>query len=235
MHQHALIDAWKRRCAIVAMVALGVIVPCARETGACVTCAVPSDALTPIHPKSLEIALATRAAIDAGDLPPTLNELRDKAEGRIPIGMQEVAAPALLKYWLGRLKFKEDETCVIHFLCVDTQERQGIAIGGGAFSVQETPSEKSDATVVTTRHVLRALSHPQIDIQRAKELGVLLVEGKLPASLAAAAAKAENSAMPTTSGEGAIAPAAEPHKKHLSEAVPSAGKTVEGEPEKEVE
>lgn len=154
-----------------------------REAVACGTCVLPGDVLAPIHPKSIDVALATRAAIEAGILPPTPAELRAKHPDRVMAGMQEATAPTLLKQWLERLKLQEENAPVVHFLLVDSRERQGVEIGNGTFTLQESPSEESTATVIMTRHALRALAQGQMDANQAFAIGILFIDGTLPSSL----------------------------------------------------
>lgn len=172
--------------AIVVIACVEPIVLCVREVSACVSCSLPSDVLSPSHPKSFEIALATRAAIEAGYLQPTAEEVRER-EGRTPIGLQQAASPVLLRQWLSRITFKPEDTRVIHFLLIDIKERHGVAVEKGSFRIQETPSAESGAMIVMTRHALHAIANSQLDFKRSVELGIVVVEGELPSTLLLAA------------------------------------------------
>jgi hypothetical protein len=138
------------------------------------------------HPKAIEIAVATRAAIEKGQL----NEkcLVPQAtifeSGGGMIALYKVPAPLLVKAWARQCSGpkKSQATWNVHFLFIDTEEACGLSVRGGAVVFEAKPSMHSDARIVTTRTAFGALLTGALSWPEARKRGLVLLEGDAPAA-----------------------------------------------------
>jgi hypothetical protein len=133
------------------------------------------------HPRAIEIAVATRAAIDKG-LPDDRRLIPSHpvlggADGLI--ALHKVPAPLLVKCWAAKLPAggKNDRPLSVHFLFIDTEQSCGLSVRGGAVLFESKSSPHSDARVVTTRATFYALLRGELNAKEAQRLGLLCVEG----------------------------------------------------------
>jgi hypothetical protein len=134
------------------------------------------------HPRSVEIALATRAAIEKGlllDETALISARTMFGEGNGLIALKKVCARRLVEAWTERCHFADSaEAVTVHFLFIASREACGIEIRRGAVLFQATPSERRDMRVITTKETMGALLAGRLSWSRARELGLLVVDGK---------------------------------------------------------
>ena len=133
------------------------------------------------HPRAIEVAVATRAAIEKGLLSDRQLIRSDTlpAGGHGFVALDKVPAAVLVQAWaakLGRLELG-DSPLSVHFLFIDTEQSCGLSVRGGAVLFEGKPSFHSDARVVTTRAAFHALLDGALSLAEARRLGLLLVEG----------------------------------------------------------
>ena len=133
------------------------------------------------HPRAIEIAVATRAAIEAGVIPERKAIPRDTLlEGGIGfVDLHKVPAPRLVQAWAARLgrSTSNNGSLAVHFLFIDTEQSCGLIMRGGAVVFDSNPSFHVDARIVTTRTAFQALVSGGLDAANAERLGLLIVEG----------------------------------------------------------
>src|SRR5262249_48726579 len=122
---------------------------------ACDVCiALRGDALALPHPRAIEVAVATRAALDKGLLRP--------APASAPVGgwnrRDDASGAALAKAWAEKLSAAplRPETFSLHVVLVDTSEAFVIHVRGGR-AVVEPGGVGAEAAAATTSITLRAL------------------------------------------------------------------------------
>jgi hypothetical protein len=149
---------------------------------ACTTCSrLIGNSLALPHPKAIEIAVATRAAIEKGLLsdrsfiPRAM--LPEGGEG--VVALRKVSGPRLVEAWAAQLERSnpEIERLAVHFLFIDTEQSCGLMIRGEAIVFDRQPLFHADARVVTTRATFHALVDGALGVYEAQRLGLLLVEG----------------------------------------------------------
>lgn len=133
------------------------------------------------HPKAIEVAVATRAAIEKG-LITERKLIRDDtlAQGSSGfVALDKVPAPKLVQAWAAKLRRMERDgpTLTVHFLFIDTEQTCELIVRGGTVIFESKPSSHSDARVVTTRAAFHALLDGSLSQAEARRLGLLLVEG----------------------------------------------------------
>ena len=162
------------------VVVLAAVVPApALACGFCLS--LTGDPLTLPHPKAIEIAVATRSAIEKGQL----NEKRLFPQetvfesGSGLIALSKVPAPLLVKAWAKKCGCprKGQAPWNVHFLFIDTDEACGLSLRGGAVVFEAKPSAHSDALVVTTRIAFAALLNGSLGLQEARQHGLVYLEG----------------------------------------------------------
>ncbi len=162
-----------------AVLALTAAVPApAPACGFCVS--LNGNPLVLPHPKAIEIAVSTRAAIEKGQL--RENCLIPQAtlfEGGGMIALHKVPATLLVKAWARKCSSsgKSQANRSVHFLFIDTEEACGLTVRGGAVMFEARPSTHSDARVVTTRTAFGALLMGTLNPREACQRGLLLLEG----------------------------------------------------------
>lgn len=147
---------------------------------ACGWCLNLSNSFTLGHPKSIEIALATRAAIEKGVLQPRhlVSTKLALGEGEGVIALKKIPASALARTWLATLKLRDSANPLsVHILLIDTRENCGIEIRRGIVLVQAKPSMHSDVKIAMTKETLLALATKKMELHTAKKLGLLVTEG----------------------------------------------------------
>lgn len=127
------------------------------------------------HPRAVEIALATRRAIEQRLLP---GQQMVRSNGSI-IDLQRVPVGSLIKDWTARLDVAKSESpWSIHVIFVDSGETCGVEFRGGGLLLQPRPSSHSDTRLITTRNTLHAILIDRMDLARAQQLGLLILEGE---------------------------------------------------------
>ncbi len=133
------------------------------------------------HPKAIEVAVATRAAIEKGLITERKLIRSDllPESGRGFVALDKVPAHKLVQAWaakLGRLE-RDCPPRVVHFLFIDTEQTCELIVRGGTVLFEAKPSSHSQARVVTTRAAFHALLDGALSQADARRLGLLLVEG----------------------------------------------------------
>lgn len=146
------------------------------EAFGCGVCTVTTDAFRVSHPKSLEIAMSTRRAIDRGILPPSPGEVRDRA-ARGLIAAQQFAARHLAEAWISKQTFEHTaDRVTVHVLFIDTHEVIAFDLNEGVATLQAEPAGEGNIVIVTTRLALRAVIDKHVDLSKARELSLIHVE-----------------------------------------------------------
>jgi hypothetical protein len=133
------------------------------------------------HPKAIEIALATRAAIESGQLKQKSlvpqETILEGGEGML--ALHKVPAPLLVKAWARKCSGLKtgQATWNVHFLFIDTEEACGLSVRGGAVVFEPKPSMHSDARVVTTRAAFGALLFGALSSAEARKHSLVVLEG----------------------------------------------------------
>jgi hypothetical protein len=147
----------------------------------CAVCMSLNNPLALPHPKAIEIAIATRAAVDKGLL---LGEQLIPAATVLPngtgfIALKRVPAGQLVKSWMAGLKpgGQRSDPLIVHFLFVDTEEACGVEFRSGVAQYQSKLSTHSDTRLVTTKIAFHAILTGKLTAAQAKELGLMCVEG----------------------------------------------------------
>jgi hypothetical protein len=167
------------------VLALTAVVPAvAPACGFCVS--LNGNPLALPHPKAIEIAVSTRAAIEKGQLKEKClvpQEAIFESGGGV-IALHKVPVPLLVKAWARKCSCpkKSKATWSVHFLFIDTEEACGLCVRGGAVVFEANPSTHSDARVVTTRTALGALLMGTLSLPDARKCGLLFLEGDLQAA-----------------------------------------------------
>jgi hypothetical protein len=154
-----------------------------RKGHACGFC-VNLKGFTLSHPRSIEIAVATRGAIEKGIL------VNDRAwistekvlgEGNSQIALRKVPASRLVEAWAKRHGFADRGGPVtVHFLFIASREACGIEIRKGVVHLQTKPSQRCDLRVVTTKQAMAAILEGRMSLSEARRWGLLVVEGDGP-------------------------------------------------------
>ena len=133
------------------------------------------------HPKAIEIAVATRAAIEKGHLNPKRlvpNEVLFEG-GWGTTALHKLPAPLLVKAWARKCNSppKSQATWTVHFLFIDTEEACALSVRGGAIVFEARPNVQSDARVVTTRAAFGALLMGTLRSAEGRQRGLVYLEG----------------------------------------------------------
>ncbi len=146
--------------------------PCLRLTG---------NPLALPHPRAIEIAVATRAAIDKGllDEKPLAPAALAHGGGNGLVALHKIPTPVLVERWAERFPPGQPsrQPLSVHFLFIDTEQSCALTLRGGAGLFEARPAGHSDARVVTTRSAFHALLTGRLTPAEARRLGVLHVEG----------------------------------------------------------
>jgi hypothetical protein len=133
------------------------------------------------HPRAIEIAVATRAAIDRGLLAekPLAPASLAHGGGNGLVALHKIPAPVLVERWAERLPPRQSgrQPLSVHFLFIDTEQSCALTLRGGAVLFETRSAGHSDARVVTTRPAFHALLTGRLTLAAAQGLGVLHLEG----------------------------------------------------------
>jgi hypothetical protein len=147
----------------------------------CAVCMNLNNPLALSHPKAIEIALATRDAVDKGLLPgeQLIPAATVSPNGTGFIALKKVPAGQLVNRWVTGLKLgnQRSEPLIVHFLFVDTEEACGVEFRSGVPQYHSKLSSLSDARLVTTKIAFHAILTGKLTAIQAKELGLVCVEG----------------------------------------------------------
>ena len=170
----------RQRCFLVVAAALAI----PASAGACGFCvSLGSNSLTLPHPNAIEIAVATRGALDRGILrtkplvPTALWQGPGKGQGMM--ALDRIPPTELVKVWgitiLGPAA--NNQAFSVHFLFIDTEHSCGLTVRKGVVVYESKPATPCDARVVTTRAVFHALVAGELGVCEAIKLGLLRLEG----------------------------------------------------------
>jgi hypothetical protein len=162
--------------AIAWLAALGLAAP--SPTLACGFCfSLSGNPLALPHPRAIEIAVATRAALDRGLI---RQRLPEPATGAGWDRRQERSGVPLMKAWVegghAAKAFSAREPFTLHIVLVDTSEGYAAHLRSGRAEFEPQPGSPADVVVVTTRPALCAILANQINLDDAVAAGVLVVE-----------------------------------------------------------
>lgn len=134
------------------------------------------------HPRAIEIAVATRKAIDQGLLQgnPLLDPRALVLQESGRIALDRVPATTLVLAWARERPVGSErrKSLIVHVLFVDTSETCGVDFRGGMVLTQPRPSAHCDGRVVTTKAVFQALRSGKMGWEEAIRRGLLVPEGK---------------------------------------------------------
>lgn len=144
--------------------------PAAMVAPACTICVFPGSGLALPDPRILQVAIATRQAVESGVIP----------EAAV-VGEASVLAQApdanLIKLWVRTEKAVGLSTDgPVHVVLVDTDRRFALSPGPQGLSISTDTSGLSVRQIITTRKTLLALLNRALAWEKAREHGVLLVE-----------------------------------------------------------
>jgi hypothetical protein len=166
-------------CGSAALALTAVVPAAAMACGFCVS--LNGNPLALLHPKAIEIAVSTRAAIEKGQLKEKYLVPQEALfeSGRGVIALHKVPAPVLVKALARKCNgsMNRQETWNVHFLFIDTEEACGLCVRRGAVVFEARPSTHSDARVVTTRPAFSALLTGTLSLPEARKRGLLFLEG----------------------------------------------------------
>jgi hypothetical protein len=131
------------------------------------------------HPRAIEIAVATRSALDKGIL-------RERQLETTISGWNRKTPPGsgleALKAWLetknaGKVAVVRDPVS-LHIVLIDTSETAAIHFRSGAVVLDPQPSGTGDAVVATTSHGLQALLSGELSVEKAIKMKLAVIEGR---------------------------------------------------------
>jgi hypothetical protein len=162
------------------VLALTAVVPApALACGFCVSLA--GNPLALPHPKAIQIAVATRAALDRGRLPEKCQVPQETLfeSGRGMIALHKVPAPLLVQAWARKCSCPKTGRAgwSVHFLFIDTEEACALSVRADTVLFEARPSPHSDARVVTTRAAFAAMLLGTLSSPEARRHGLLFLEG----------------------------------------------------------
>ena len=133
------------------------------------------------HPKAIEIAVATRAAIEKDHLNPKRlvpNEVLFEG-GWGTTALHKLPAPLLVKAWARKCRCpsKNGSPWNAQFVFIDTEETCGLTVRAGGVWFETGPFPHNDARLVTTRTTFGALFMGNLTLQEARERGLVYLEG----------------------------------------------------------
>jgi hypothetical protein len=144
--------------------------------------ALQGNALALPHPKAIEIAQATRAALDRGVLKenPLVASSLWREGGQGMTALERVPPPELVKAWAAKIQPKPRDSPALNmtFVFIDTEQTCGVVFRGGAVVYDSRPLGTCDTRVVTTRAAFYAIVAGELGVADAERLGVLCVEGE---------------------------------------------------------
>jgi hypothetical protein len=134
------------------------------------------------HPRAIEIAVATRTAIDNGKLDerPLVPARLAHGDGTGHVALHKIPAPVLVERWAAQLLRPEANAppLSVHFLFIDTEQSCALILRGGRVLFEVRSAAGSDARVVTTRPAFHALLIGKLTPGEAQRLGLLHFEGE---------------------------------------------------------
>lgn len=128
--------------------------------------------LTLTHPRAIEIAIATRAALDRG-------AIRVASPGAGWNNRESSTGIDIAKSWLSQSDFAKhfpSTPSTIHIVLVDTSHTVVAHQRGGEWLYDPLSTASADRIVATTATSLRALRDGELKIAEAEKLGLLLIE-----------------------------------------------------------
>jgi hypothetical protein len=149
---------------------------------ACPVCFTLNDPFALPHPRAIEVAVATRAAVEAKTLRanPLVRADRAMLAGNGWLALQKVPASSLIARSINGKRFADisPKPSAVHFLFIDSGEACGLHVRGGVATLQPNLSSYSDGQIVLTKSTYYALSSGRLSLSQAKKKGLVLVEGK---------------------------------------------------------
>jgi len=133
------------------------------------------------HPKAIEIAVATRAAIEKDHPNPKRlvpHEVLFEG-GRGTTALHKLPAPLLVKAWARKCRCpsKNGSPWNAQLVFIDTEETCGLTVRAGGVWFETGPFPHNDARLVTTRTTFGALFMGNLSLQEARARGLVYLEG----------------------------------------------------------
>lgn len=143
----------------------------AAPTLACGVClSIQGNPLALPHPRAIEVAVATRDALDRKTL---------RAASASDSGWNERDKTSARKVVLDACERRRSSTdATIHFVVVDTSEAVAVVGRSGRFVVPMQNADAADCVVVTSSHAIKALLDGQLRMDDAIARRLIVVEGR---------------------------------------------------------
>ena len=142
----------------------------------CDYCTNLNNVFTVAHPRSIEIALATRKAIDDGKLSNDIMVSDGVLAGRRNAELAKYPARLIVKQWADSLASKNRLPLRIHLLFVDTRETCELILRGSIATYSDDSTGRSDARIVTTRKTIHEIAAGRLTLHEALRLKVAFLE-----------------------------------------------------------
>lgn len=143
------------------------------EAGAALACgvcySVKGDSFELPHPRAIEVAVATRAALDRGAL--TVPQLDSWNSRQKSLGLDP------LRSWAEGRRFGS-EGFSLHVVLVDMSESTAIVVRGGRAILHAQFEDAGDCTLVTSSVALRAILSGDLSLDLASRTKLAVIEGK---------------------------------------------------------
>lgn len=134
------------------------------------------------HPKAIQIAVATRTAIEKGTVQanPLVRADRVMLEGSGLLALQKVPASSMVVHCVNGKQFSTipANPATVHILFIDSSEACGLDLRGGLALLQPRLSTQSDGRIVLTKSSYYALQTGRLTLSQAIEAGLVVLEGE---------------------------------------------------------
>lgn len=138
------------------------------SASACMVCAIPgAEGFAISNPKILQVAVATRKAVEAGSL-------KDVPNGDAATSISQAPNEVILKFLAMKevlLKVTQGET--VHVLVVDSDQRYAITLDPRGMNISSNISGASSRQIITTRKTLIAILNRSLAWEKARALGIV--------------------------------------------------------------
>lgn len=152
---------------IVAAFFLAVLADAAFACGLCLS--VQGNPLALPHPRAIEVAVATRTALDSGTL--RLASAGGWDNRRTP------SARDYLAEWSANRRIDAAANISIHILLIDTSDA-AVIVGRGGRLILAPGGDVGDCVMVTTSVTLRAVLAGELSLRNALQNNLVVIEGK---------------------------------------------------------
>jgi hypothetical protein len=171
----------QRSAAFCALLGLSLAAGVGAEIAAgCGGCERIADRFAFSHSRSLDIALATKSAIENGVISRS-PVMQGELVSYRPKRLEQIPTSKLAEAWLVQQEFRvATEPLSIDVLCIDAHEVYSAEVRRGLLLPQRQWVSKADLTLVTTKTLLAALLNKEIELTDAEGLGLVSFEGQRP-------------------------------------------------------